>query len=374
MNWFRFLKNKSGKLKFGLAHLVAIGGVGMVLATTAFNAEKEAVQEQKVRSITSLAQGSSYGGMRQTQGGLTSINVGNAAGYDGVANSEERARIEAARSGGDFGLNAADNMDGRLASRFSGRAAETSETEGLGMGRNATDIVEAPTRGAAADITPGSMGDRTGRTGRGRYGAGDTSSATTQTLSTASMARASGSGISASYGGGSSGSSSGGAGGSGSRGGRSSGVGEGYHLSGAIPSGTNIVSMSGAGGRGASQFTPGAANARVGRGSHSNAVGDALKDISKRSADAAANKYRSANEGARAFLSGSQNSGGIGMDTLAAAEASTDDFHTPEKVSTGNLNKKMDDETARQKEKNKDNNLCVGYIGFFFDNIFKFCG
>ena len=146
MKWFSFFKNKSGKLKIGVTHVVAIAGVGTVLAFTAFNAEKEAVQKQlEARSLSSISNAYNYGGLRQTKEGLTSTNVANlSGGLDRIATAEERARIEAGRTGnGQFGLDAAENMDSSVAAAMSGSAAQTGDSEGLGMGKNAVEMQNA---------------------------------------------------------------------------------------------------------------------------------------------------------------------------------------------------------------------------------------
>lgn len=309
MNWFRFFKNKSGKLAFGIPQMAAVAGVGVLISYGAFHLEQEQIKKDAVRSITSLASADSST-MRHTRSGATSINIKDALGQ--VATGEDLERINASRTGGgDFGLGAADNIGRNITAGSIGAAAKTSATEGgLGMGANEATVLPGGARsaggaaGASAGVDAGSLAKAS--TGRGGTGQ----------LASASMARASGSGVNNSFtvgAGSSSGSSSGGAMASGRMSGGASG--EGYQFSGAMPSGSNPVSLGGADGRGASHFVAGSRNGSVGKGRRAGAsTGDELKDISKGSAKVAANKYRAANEGARPFLASSQLSGGMTFD------------------------------------------------------------
>lgn len=320
MNWFHFLKNKQGKLTFGIPQMAAVAGVGLVVTFSAFQADKKAAEQERVRSLSSISGSYNYGGMRPDgRGNLTSINVKD--GLNQVATAEERARLEAGRTGGDFGLSAADNLGSSVSSSMAGRAAGTSETEGLGMGRNAVTMQEAATGPAAsgARVNPGDVSRRTGRAG----------SAGGQQLAPASVSRASGSGLNASYGGASSGGS--GVNGRNATGASSAERAEGYKFSGAMPSGTDPLSLSGASGRRSSGFMAGGRNATTGRGSRSKSTGNDLKDISKRSADAALNRNRAANEGSRAFLASAVNSGGMNIDSsVETQETGSADFAAPE--------------------------------------------
>ena len=354
MNLFDFLKNKHGKLTLGLPQMVAIAGVGLVASYGAFHADKKAAEQEQIRSLSSISSGYNYGGMRQTgRGGLTSINVKD--GLNQVATAEERARMEAGRTGGgDFGLSAADNLGNSVGSSLVGRAAATSDTEGLGMGKNAVIIQEGTPTGTTANgarVNPGAVSGRTGRNGRTDTSAGDSR------LASASVTRAGGSGMSASYGGASAGNNTGNTM-AGAPTGRS---GEGYKFSGAMPSGTDPLSLSGANGRTSSTFMAGGRNATTGRGSRSKGTGNELKDISKRSADAALNRNRAANEGSRAFLAAAVNSGGMSIDGgVETQETGSADFAAPELShlkAIGDWGDKTNQETVTPRDKARKNLL-----------------
>ena len=349
MKWMNLLKNKAGKLVFGVPQMTAIAGVGLIATYGAFKADTVLSESPAVRSLSSISSGYNYGGMRQAgRAGLTSINVKD--GLNQVATAEERARMEAGRTGGgDFGLSAADNLGSSVSSSMAGRAAGTSETEGLGMGRNAVVMQEGTSaRGGGtggARVSPGAVTGRTGRAG----------SAGGQQLAPASVSRASGSGLNASYGG----ASSGGAGVNGRNAAGASGAGraEGYKFSGAMPSGTDPLSMRGGNGRSSSTFMAGGRHVTAGRGRHSKGTGNDLKDISKRSAEAALNRDRSANEGSRAFLASGQNSGGMSIDSnVDTQETGSADFAAPEArnlKAIGGWGEQKDQEAEKQTKARK---------------------
>ncbi len=340
MNWFGFLKNKSGKLTVGLPQLAVMAGV-VVVAYSAFQADRKAVEEKRIRSLSSIENSYNYGGLRQGNNGLTSINIKDALNQ--VANSEDRARLEG-ENPGDFGLGAIDRMEGSLTAALpTGRAAQTSATDGLGMGGNETDFVEGaagPAGGAnRASVNPGAINAQTSA-GAGRSGA---------QLGTASMARASGSGINnTAYTGARSFGDA-----SGAVGGRSSGSrGEGYHFSGAMPSGTNPVSLGGADGRGGSTGLGGSRNASFGAAERSQRSKNDLKDIARMSAKIAANSSRSANEGARPFLGGEQLAGTTTVGGVQFETASSSDFSTALPTLTSHTTSKMRNlrNTAQERE------------------------
>ena len=361
MNWFRFLKNKEGKIKIGLPQFIAVAGVGMVIATTAFQAEKEAVKQQQMRSLSSISSAYNYGGLQQTREGLTSVNVANLSGdLDRVATAEERARMEAQRTGGgDFGLDAADNVGGKI-SGFDGQAAQTSDTEGLGMSRNAVNMTENMASGGATGGPGVAAGAVAGAAGRG---AG--TQTPTNSLSSASMARASGNGINASYGGASSSPSSGSLGRMAASGMGRTETGEAYKFSGAMPSGTNPVSM-GAGRHSGSSFMAGGRNSRGGKGGPGN-YGNDLKDISKRSADVARNSFRASNEGSSAFLAKNIQTHGMEFTTgdaptvTKSSDASWED--TPMEALQPAMQQTTDKENERAKHQGILLALMLGMLG-----------
>lgn len=317
MKWFDLLKNKNGKLTFGLPQMAAIAGVGLVVSFTAFQADKKVAEEERVRSLSAITNGYNYDGMRQVgRDGLTSINVKD--GLNQVATAEERARLEQGRmGGGDFGLSAADNLGGSVSSSLTGRAAETTATEGLGMGRNAVVMQEGTGtgrgNGRGSRVNTGALGRR-GTTGRGN---------SSNTLAPVATNHAGGKGINASYGGANNGNS---------QPGSETGVGkgEGYHFSGSMPGGTDPLSMRHINGQN-STFMAGGRNATVGRGRQTGRTGNDLKDISKRSADVARNANRASNEGSTAFLAGGRNSGGMDINSgVETTQTGSADFAAAE--------------------------------------------
>ena len=336
MNWIHLLKNKSGKLVMSTQKaLIISAGVGIVGATLMQNLVMPSdSQDMQVRSLASVSNNFDYSGMRQSadRTGLTSISV-----------SDESGTFKAAQGtipAGDFGLKGADNLDAKVSSAFDGKVGELSDTEGLGKSRDVDLSQTASVNGQSEKNAPShrSYSPRGGNSGTDDSYSSSASGRTAEptqiaSLGSASMARASGSGINASYGDFSSGSSSSsGSRGSSSRaaGGKSSG--SSYNFSGAMPGGTNPVSLGGADGRSSSRFTAGAVNASVSGGSQSGSLKSELKDISKRSADAAtlAGRGNASNtEGARAFLASAQNSGGLSIDgaTEADSGATSSDFN-----------------------------------------------
>ena len=304
MNLFRILKNKSGKFTLGVQQLavVGVGAAALFYASNKMFASEEAhINQLKARSISSLAASEdTYSGLRQTGAGLTSINITNAAGFDGVANFEERQALEAQSSGGsDFGAGADENFS---VNPFS---------DGLGMGANEATFAPGGVSGAD-DYYGGSDGGYDGGSARGAAGRGGKALARGSvrganggrgsggrggSLGTAQMARASGGGTSNSFGGGTGGSSATKAGGS-----------EGYKLSGAMPTGGNPV-LDGASGRGGSKFNRGSRNGSAAKAGSFG--GSDLKDMAVKSAKIAATDTRAANLGSSIFLANSQLSGGM---------------------------------------------------------------
>lgn len=359
MNWFHFLKNKKGKLVLSVQNaLIVSAGIGILGTTLMQNVATTQVQnEMAARSIASISSGYNYGGMRQAgRDGLTSINVKD--GLNQVATAEERARLEQGRTGGgDFGLSAADNLGGSVSSSLTGRAAETTATEGLGMGRNAVVMQEGSGNGngnaGGARVNPGALGRR-GTTGRTN---------SSNTLTPVAPNRSGGNGINASYGGVSNGGDQTGnvAGAPGTR------KGEGYNFSGSMPGGTDPLSMRQINGQN-STFMAGGRHATVGRGRQTGRTGNDLKDISKRSAEVARNANRASNEGSTAFLAGGRNSGGMdinsGVETTQTGSADLAPAEARHIKAIGGWGDKTSDQSERQgKARDKLRNWLLGLIG-----------
>ena len=336
MNMFKILKNISGKLVMGLPQLAAIGGVSVLAIYGSYEADNALVnKERSLRSLSAITSSSAQEGLlrqkdgllRQKDGLLTSINIKDSLNQ--VATAEERAAMEAGSpSANNFGLDAVDNIK----NVSFGAAAETSATDGLGMGANkALEVTAAGGRAAPASAGAG-VNSAAVAAAMGNGAGAD--AASRPTLASASMARASGNAFNATSGsaGGSSSAAGRGSAASGNASGGSAAAGgatEGYQFSGAMPSGSNAISAINQARR--SRFTAGGRDSSVSRARRSFEEKNELKDISKRSADAASNRNRSANEGALAWLAGYENSGGMQIDGLSSASESggSADFITP---------------------------------------------
>lgn len=326
--------------------------VGGLAAGTIYNAAgTQTKRELAVRSLSSISGESAYEGLQRKDGLLTSINVKD--GLNQVATAEERAALEAGGSLNNFGL---DNVD-RVQNVSFGSAAQTSETDGLGMGGNKAvfsgPVGSGPVGGTAPGVQSGAVAGAVG-------GAAGASGGERPALGTASMARASGNAFNAAAGSVGGSTAPGGRSGSARASGGSSGSGDGYQLSGAMPSGTNAVSSLGldrGGARGDSTFMAGGRYSTSGRGARSFREKSDLKDISKRSADAAGNRNRAANEGSRAFLASSRNSGGMTVEGgVDVGETGSADFKAPESSrlkAVGNWTEATDDTAARRDKARK---------------------
>ena len=334
MNLFKFLKSTSGKIVMGVPQLLAIGGTGAMLVYGAYQADNTfASTERPLRSVSSIISSSPQEGMRHRNGLLTSINIKDSLNQ--VATAAERETMEAGSgAANNFGL---DNVDSIQNISF-GPAAATSATDGLGMGANKA-VENAPAAGNApagsvAGVNSGAVASAARRRGAGSQDEGDR-----PTLGTASMARASGNAFNAAAGtmsGSSDGSAARRTAVAGGRGGGSTSSGassEGYQFSGAMPSGSNAVSAMGLSRPSNSTFMAGGRNSTSAGVRRSFKEKNDLKDISKRSAEAAANRDRSANEGSRALLASYKNSGGMTVEGNASTEdnsAGSADFSAPE--------------------------------------------
>lgn len=318
MKWFNLLKNRTGKLTLNMQSAVVLSiGIGILGVSIVRNvSDNMPKQELTARSLSSISNAYDYGGLRRTKEGLSAMNMANlSGGLDGIASAEERARIEAARTGnGQFGLDAADNMGRNVASAMSGSAAQTGDSEGLGMSKNAV-VMQNNASGTSAANTPtvssGAVAQQ-GQNARNARGASNT-------LAPASARTAGGSGVSNSGFGGSSSSGANRSGSSSYSG--SSARGEGYRLSGAMPGGTNPVSMRGADGRSSSGFGAGR-DATVGQGQRFKSTGNELKDISRHSAKIAASAHKAANAGIEPFLA--KNTTASGLDMKGVEEMTTE--------------------------------------------------
>lgn len=327
MKILNFLTNKAGKLVIGAPQVLTIAGVGLVATYGAFKTDQVLDNDLPLRNLSSVASSNAYEGLnRGADGMLTSMNIQNRAGANGVAVGADRERLEGTRSKNDFGLTAIDNLGNTVSIPGAGTAAATSATDGLGSG--GVDMVELNGAPSSRASVPGG---NVYAAAQGASGAQPGGRAAGGRLASASMARASGSGLNATSGpiGGSSSGASGRRGGSGSRGSGS----EGYQFSGSMPTGSNIVSSytNASGGRmGNSQFLAGGRNASFGRGGRRVNEANDLKKISKMSADVAKDRNRGVVGGARPFLANTSTTGGMSIDSATESTgASSADFSTP---------------------------------------------
>lgn len=100
----------------------------------------------------------------------------------------------------------------------------------------------------------------------------------------------------------------------------------------------------------------GSRNAVIADQRHSKAAGD-LEFIRKRSADAALNKHRSTNEGARAFLASTKISGGVSVtgDSVVLGEGQgSKDFDADYNVNSGRIRGAIDSVSASEEQRRQD--------------------
>jgi len=367
MKWLSILKDTTGKIILNTQNAAISAAAAAVLTTTvAYNLGEEHAQQQQVRSITSIEDTNNYEGTTFTADGRrTSIRVSDSQNQ--VATREERDRMEG-RTTGDFGLGAVSGLEGRLTGDA---AASTSDTEGLGMGSNASvEIGGAEGSGGGASDSRGSVvvgrggaggNGNTGGSGSangGGNGANGDASAGGSQLSSVSMAHASGNSFNAS-GGAVAGGSSGG-GGSNNGGGRS---GERHSFSGSMPGTSSAVpeltntGTGSAGTRSGVNFTVNKhRNSQIRNGSSGSRDANDMKDIAKRSADAAGNRFRATNEGNRAFFATRSDSGGMSIETNGdSSNQGSADFNTPTDDSLDGINnwKQNADDTADQQTQDR---------------------
>lgn len=341
MNVFKFLRSVSGKVQLTVLNTsVTALAVGGIASATLFGVGAEqGKQELAVRSLSSVAgTASSYEGLQERNGQLTSINIVDSSNK--LANPDDVARLGDNGSASRFGLDKVDNVAGSL-----GQAVQLSGSDGLGMNANVATEVNNSTTGEARRYSAGGAVNNAARRAAANNGGRPVN-----TLTRASMGSVSGGNVfnqaSGALGGGRSGSN-------GSAGGND------YQFSGAMPSGSNLVSAmdTGSGARlQTAGFVPGGRQTTIASGKFSRGGND-LQAIAKRSADVAGNSHRGANEGSTAFLAGSNNSGGMRVEGgVEVGTTGSADFKTPTKQrlkAVGNAAKKTEDEAkARQKARN----------------------
>lgn len=340
MNVLKFLQDKAGKVVFGAAQLggtVAAAGLLSYAVMGVMGPSTNPAQNERIRSITSISD------VRAPRESAIYVSGG------GIASAQERAAIEGYGGGspavayrGAGGSRARgtdyDYVEER-AGNISLTAAVTSSTEGLGIGKNAAQEVGVSPAGPLAAATQGRAAANNAGQAAGQAAANASSG---NKLASATMARSSG-GQGRSYGGTY-------APGSGSSvGTRASAAGSerpntiNPSFSGTMPGGsTTLISKATFG----SQAVGGSRSGEVASGGRGAKERGELADIRKRSAQAAANENRSANEGARAFLANNKNSGGITTEDGSVMElggGTSADFETPYMAQTKAANQSMED-------------------------------
>lgn len=329
MNWKKLLKDKAGLTQSAKFMLTTVGVGAVAFYTLSGAADEQVRQERAIRDLSSMSTSSPYAGLRQSTGGLSSINVKDARGQ--LATAREREAME--RNSGansDFGLSAVESLD----SGSVGQAMQFSDSfEGLATGgdkgpENAARFASGAdainmgaysghgATGAGASAAAGTgVG---GNTARASYAGRDGGMSGAGQLGSASMARASGNSSSSSYNQANpSGSSSNG------RKGESA-----YQMSGAMPDGSSMLAMNGAHNPKNSGFSS-ARDLRSGKARQDVREKGELSDITAKSVAAAQNAARSANEGARAFQAGQTGSAGLGTDAVSGmGGASSSDLST----------------------------------------------
>lgn len=352
MKWFNLLTSKAGKIVMGSGQLMVVSAVVGIGATTLMHNTASSIADEKLaaRSLSGISNQYQYDGLQQRGGMLTSINVG---GGENLATAEEIA----AREGyADFGASTADGAEANLAYSI-GNAAQFNATEGMGQDKD----VDVSFSGTRASGVSGGNGNNAG----GVYTAASpaptsapSEAADRPQLPSASMARSNASGgTSGNVFSAGAGASSSGAKGAGTPSSTGGSAGSGYQFSGAMPSGSSAMGLGGSSSSSGSTFIAGGRNGTVGNGPRSNREKNELKDIAKRSADAASNAHRSANEGSRAFLAASRNSGGISVEESGEMETpSSSDFANDNKrklKAVGDWAQKQDEKAKKQAKDRK---------------------
>ncbi|MBP5403627.1 MAG: hypothetical protein J6Y17_00875 [Elusimicrobiaceae bacterium] len=346
MNIFRFLKSTQGAIK-PLNALIISGAAGVgFLYVANIAADRHIESKRAVRSLSSVSQTAPQAGMLRRGNLLTSINV--RAGRSQLATAQERAAMKGTSALDRYVANqeALKSLDDSLA-----RAAQFADSDaGLNTGNRET--VQAPTRLVVGN-------PNANRAEAVADGAASSSAAQRQSgFSSSSITRASGNPF------GGSGAVTGGI--------VAQGGEQGQRLSGSMPGGSNIVSQRGldgalAGGRSTANFGTNHDGRLIG-GTRSKGERDELKDIVKRSADAAGNPDSSANEGGRAFLANANNSGGVnvGEGEDMTRGASSGDLTAPtnnQLKAVGNKISDLDKELAeRQSENRRLRNLLIATV------------
>ncbi|WP_428058624.1 hypothetical protein [Candidatus Avelusimicrobium faecicola] len=338
MNLFTFLKSKSGKFVMGLPQKVALTAVlGGAAAGVVYlgSGDGQPADKTPTRAYV-MGQSGRNADDAASFGRENTINIAGAQGITS-ANSSDGSGSGSDWAAADASLSAVDKIGaGRVGGAHAGGVnpqarAAAGRNEGLGGNNGAVAWGgRAQANGAAMNAKANAGASRAA--GAMQHGV---------------MATASGGATGNTFGGSSPAGRNGVNGANSNRSGNSLGSVEGYKISGAMPQGS--VAYAGAKmGNGSANFGD-TRGGRAGRGMQSG-DGRTLNQIAKRSVEISQNKYRAANEGSRAFLASSQNSGGIAVENGVALSEGTasEDFSAAAVKARGKAEQSLNDLTLRE--------------------------
>ena len=338
MNLFTFLKSKSGKFVMGLPQKVALTAVlGGAAAGVVYlgSGDGQPADKTPTRAYV-MGQSGRNADDASSFGRENTINIAGAQGITS-ANSSDGSGSGSDWAAADASLSAVDKIGaGRVSGAHAGGVnpqarAAAGRNEGLGGNNGAVAWGgRAQANGAAMNAAANAGASRAA--GAMQHGV---------------MATASGGATGNTFGGSSPAGRNGVNGANANRSGNSLGSVEGYKISGAMPQGS--VAYAGAKmGNGSANFGD-TRGGRAGRGMQSG-DGRTLNQIAKRSVEISQNKYRAANEGSRAFLASSQNSGGIAVENGVALSEGTasEDFSAAAVKARGKAEQSLNDLTLRE--------------------------
>lgn len=338
MNLFTFLKSKSGKFVMGLPQKVALTAVlGGAAAGVVYlgSGDGQPADKTPTRAYV-MGQSGRNADDASSFGRENTINIAGAQGITS-ANSSDGSGSGSDWAAADASLAAVDKIGaGRVGGAHAGGVnpqarAAAGRNEGLGGNNGAVAWGgRAQANGAAMNAAANAGASRAAAAAQ--HGV---------------MATASGGATGNTFGGSSPAGRNGVNGANANRSGNSLGSVEGYKISGAMPQGS--VAYAGAKmGNGSANFGD-TRGGRAGRGMQSG-DGRTLNQIAKRSVEISQNKYRAANEGSRAFLASSQNSGGIAVENGVALSEGTasEDFSAAAVKARGKAEQSLNDLTLRE--------------------------
>lgn len=338
MNLFTFLKSKSGKFVMGLPQKVALTAVlGGAAAGVVYlgSGDGQPADKTPTRAYV-MGQSGRNADDASSFGRENTINIAGAQGITS-ANSSDGSGSGSDWAAADASLAAVDKISaGRVGGAHAGGVnpqarAAAGRNEGLGGNNGAVAWGgRAQANGAAMNAAANAGASRAAAAAQ--HGV---------------MATASGGATGNTFGGSSPAGRNGVNGANANRSGNSLGSVEGYKISGAMPQGS--VAYAGAKmGNGSANFGD-TRGGRAGRGMQSG-DGRTLNQIAKRSVEISQNKYRAANEGSRAFLASSQNSGGIAVENGVALSEGTasEDFSAAAVKARGKAEQSLNDLTLRE--------------------------